>query len=122
MRVTLENVEPPANISICCGQLSVLIVLILYQFLTIFDPVERNKFAYMALGEIGDDYLYEELQDRVLDIVGDVGLSVAPVIPTCHFEGAAPMEAISPNHNDGKFLESVKSDALLNLDNAYRIL
>ena len=76
----------------------------------------------MALAEIGDDYLYEGLQDRVLDIVGDVDLSAGPVIPTCHFEGAAPMEAISPNHNDGKFLESLKSDTLLKLDTAYRIL
>ena len=33
MSVTLENVEPPAIISICCGQLGMLIVLILYQFL-----------------------------------------------------------------------------------------
>ena len=39
-------------------------------------------------------------------------LSVAPVIPTCHFVGATPTEAISSNHTDGKFLESLKSDAL----------
>ena len=90
MSVTLENVEPPANISICCEQLGVLIVLILYEF-----SILRNVRSL---------------------------LSVAPVIPTCHFEEATPMEAISPNHTDGRFLESLKSDGLLNLDNAYRIL
>lgn len=38
----------------------------------------------MALGETGDDYLYKRLHDLVLDIVGDVDLSVASVIPTLH--------------------------------------
>ena len=66
--------------------------------------------------------MYEGLHDRVLDIVGDVDLSEAPVIPTCHFEGATPTEAISTNHTGGRFLESLKSDASLNLDKAYRIL
>ena len=87
-------------------------------FIQIFDPAERKKFAYMALEETGGDYLYELVYGCVLDIVGDVDLSVAPAIPTCHFEGAAPTEAIYPNHTDGKFLESLKYDVLLNLDNA----
>ena len=90
-------------------------------FIPIFDPAEPKKFAYIALGETGDDYLYEGLHDSVVDIVGDVDLLIAPVILTCHFEGATP-EAISSNRTDGRFLESLKSDVLLNLDNAYRIL
>ena len=65
--------------------------------------------------------MYEGLHDSVVDIVGDVDLLIAPVILTCHFEGATP-EAISSNRTDGRFLESLKSDVLLNLDNAYRIL
>ena len=88
-------------------------------FIPIFDPAEREKFACIALGETGDDYLYEGLHDRILDIVGDVDLSVAPVIPTCHFEGATLTEAISSNHTDSK---SLKSDVLLSIDNAYKIL
>ena len=76
----------------------------------------------MTLWETGNDYWYEGLHDRVLDIAGDVDLSVAPVIPTCHFVGATPTEAISSNHTDGKFFESLKSDALLSFDNACRIL
>ena len=65
--------------------------------------------------------MYEGLHDSVVDIVGDVDLLIAPVILTCHFEGAT-LEAISSNRTDGRFLESLKSDVLLNLDNAYRIL
>ena len=76
----------------------------------------------MALQETGDDYLYEGSHDCVLDVIVDVDLLEAHVIPTCHFEGATLMEAISSNHTNGKFLESLKSDALLNLDNAYKIL
>ena len=53
-------------------------------FIPIFDPAERKKFAQMALGETGDDYLYKRLHGLVLDIVGDVNLSAAPVIPTFH--------------------------------------
>lgn len=65
----------------------------------------------MALGEIGNGYLYEGLHVRVLDIVGNVGLLVAPVIPTYHFEGATPTEAISSNHTNCNILESLKSGA-----------
>ena len=65
--------------------------------------------------------MYEGLHDSVVDIVGDVDLLIAPVILTCHFEGAT-LEAISSNRTDDRFLESLKSDVLLNLDNAYRIL
>ena len=76
----------------------------------------------MALQETGDDYFYEGSHDRVLDVIVDVDLLVAHVIPTCHFEGATLMEAISSNNTNETFLESLKSDALLNLDNAYKIL
>ena len=76
----------------------------------------------MALQETGDDYLYEGSHDRVLDVIVDVDLLVAHVIPTCHFEGATLMEAISSNNTNETLLESLKSDALLNLDNAFKIL
>ena len=41
------------------------------------DPVEHKTFSYMAPGETNDDYLYEELLDHALPIVGHV------LIPTC---------------------------------------
>ena len=57
------------------------------------DPVEHKTFSYMAPGETSDDYLYEELLDHALPIVGHY--------PNM-FEELAPTEAISSNHTNEK--------------------
>ena len=78
-------------------------------------PVEHKTFSYIAPGETGDDYLYEELHVHPLPIVGHV------VIPT-GLKKLLRQKQYFSNHTNGKLWEVLKSGALLNLVNAYKII